>query len=90
MAAYLYNVIVFECDPTAHAKTMRALFECLRKHDLKLSPSKARMRATYDDFLGHSISPAGVRPNAENNSALIKMAMPRDLKLVRALLGSVG
>ena len=64
MAAYLDDVIVFDSDPTAHIKTMRALFECLRKNNLKFSPSKACVRATDADFLGHSISPAGVRPNA--------------------------
>ena len=65
MAAYLDDVIVFESDPTAHVRTMRALFERLCKHNPKLSPSKARLGATDADSLGHSISPAGVRPNAE-------------------------
>ena len=90
VAAYLDDVIVFDSDPTVHVKTMRALFEHLRKHNLKLSASKVRLGATDADFLGHSISPAGVRPNAENMSALIKMSMPQDLKQVRGLLGGVG
>ena len=58
---------------TVHVKTMRALFESLRKHNLELFPSKARLGATDADFFGHSISPAGVRPNAGNKSALIKI-----------------
>ena len=45
---------------------MRALFERLRKHNLTFSPSKAFLGATDTDRLGHSISLAGVRPNAEN------------------------
>ena len=64
-AAYLDDVIVFDSDQTAHVKTTRALFERLRKHNLTFSPSKARLGATDTDRLGHSISPAGVRPNAE-------------------------
>ena len=70
VAAYLDDVIVFDSDPSAHVKTIRALFERLRKHNLILSPSKARLGATDADFLGHSISPAGVRLNAEKVSAL--------------------
>ena len=66
VAAYLDDVIVFDSDPAAHVKTMRTLFERLRKYNLKLSLSKARLGATDADFLGHSISPAGVRPSAEN------------------------
>ena len=90
MAAYLDDMIVFDSDPTAHVKTMRALFERLRRHNLKFFPSKARLCATDADFLGYSISPAGVRPNADKISALTKMPMPRDLKQVRVLLGGVG
>ena len=87
--AYLDDVIVFHSDPTAHVKTMRTLFERQCKHN-QFSPSKARLGATDADFLGQSISPAGVRPIADRHSALIKMPMPRDLKQVHALLGGVG
>ena len=65
VAAYLDDVIVFDSDPTAHAKAMQAPFERLRKHNFNLSPSQARLGATDANFLGHSISPSGVRPNAE-------------------------
>ena len=81
---------MFDSDPSTHVKTLRALFERLRKHNLKLSPSKARLGATDADFLGHSISPAGARPNAENVSALTLMPMPRDLKQLRSLLGGLS
>ena len=81
--AYLDDVIALDSDPTADVKTMRALFERLRKHNLKLSPSKARLGATDADFLGHPISPAGMRPNAAKKSAFIKLPMPRDLNQMR-------
>ena len=55
--ANLYDVIVFDSDPTAHVKTMRALFDRLRKHNLKFPPSKARLSDTHADFLGHPIRP---------------------------------
>ena len=44
MAAYLDDMIVFDPDPTPHVKTIRALFERLRKHNLKLSPLTARLQ----------------------------------------------
>ena len=82
VAAYLADVIVFDSDPIAHVQTIRSLFERLRKHNLKLSPSKGRLGATDANFLGHSISPAGLRPNAEKMSAWINMPMPTDVKSV--------
>ena len=62
----------------------------LRKHNLKGSPSKARLGATDANFLGHFISPAGLRPNAGNVSVLIIVPMPTDVKQVRALMGSIN
>ena len=80
VAAHLDDVILLDSDPIAHVQTIQSLFERLRKHNLKLSPSKARLGATDANFLGHSISPAGLRPNAEKVSALTKMPMPTDVK----------
>ena len=40
VAAYLDDVVSLDFDPTAHVKTIQALFERIRKHNLKLSPSK--------------------------------------------------
>ena len=90
VAAYLDGVIVFDSDPTAHFETMRVLFDRLRKHTLKLSPSNTGLRATDANCLSQSISPAGVPPKAETVSTLIKILMPWDLKQVCALLGGVG
>ena len=61
VAAYLDDAIVFDSDPIAHVQTIRSLFERLRKHNLKLSPSKARLGATDANFLGHPIFSAGLR-----------------------------
>ena len=38
VVTYIDDEIVSHSDPTAHVKTMRALFECPRKHNLKLFP----------------------------------------------------
>ena len=86
----LNDVVVFDSDPSAHIKTTRALFERLRKHNRKLSPSKAKLSATDADFLGHSISPAAVHPYAEKMSALTLMPIPHGLKQLRSLLGGLS
>ena len=90
VAAYLDDVIVFDYDPVAHVQTIFSRFERLRKHNLKHSPSKARLGATDANFLAHSISPAGLRPNAEIVSTLINMPMPTGMKQVRALMGGIN
>ncbi|CAB1103258.1 unnamed protein product [Ectocarpus sp. CCAP 1310/34] len=81
VASYLDDLIVFDDTPATHVGTMRALFERLRTHNLKLTPPKATVGATEADFLGHTISPDGVRPNGAKVSALTKMPMPKDCLL---------
>ena len=90
VAAYHDDVNVFDSDPIEHVQMIRSLIERLRKHNLKGSPSKARLGATDANFLGHFISPAGLRPNAGNVSVLIIVPMPTDVKQVRALMGSIN
>ena len=90
VAAYLDDVVVFDSDPIAHVQTIFSCFERIRKQNLKLFPSKARLGATDANFLGHSISPAGLRPNAEKVSALVNMSMPTDVKQVRALMKGIN
>ena len=50
VVAYLDDLIVFDSDRTVHVKTIRALFELQRKHNIKLSPSKACLGATNSIF----------------------------------------
>ena len=91
VAEYLDGVIVFDSDPLTHIKTSRALFERLRKHNLKLSPCEIQTRRDgRADFLGHCTSPAGVRRKAEKVSDLTLMPMPGDLKQLRSLMGDLS
>ena len=42
------------------------------------------------DFLGHTISPAGIRPNVSKVAVLSRMPMLSDLKQLRSLLGCLS
>ncbi|CAB1118552.1 unnamed protein product [Ectocarpus sp. CCAP 1310/34] len=90
VASYLDDLIVFDNNPAFHVDTMRALFERLRTHNLKLTPPKATIGTTEANFLGHTISPDGVRPNGAKVAALTKMPVPKDVKQLRSLLGGLS
>ena len=89
VAAYLDDVIVFDPDPSAHV-IITGLSKQLRKHYLKLSASTANIGATDAGFLCHTISPAGIRPNASKVAALTRMPIPSDPKQLRSLLGGLS
>ena len=82
--AYLDEVICFDEDPVAHVLNMIAFFRRLRQYNLKLSPGKARIGATQANFLGHTISPAGVTPDSEKVRALTHMPSPSSVKQLRS------
>lgn len=57
--------ICFDEEPLGHVLNMVQSFKHLRQHNLKLSPGKARVGATHDNFIDQTISPAGVNPDRE-------------------------
>ncbi|CAB1115322.1 unnamed protein product [Ectocarpus sp. CCAP 1310/34] len=61
--ADLDDVICFDEEPLGHVLNMIEFFKPLRQYTLELSPGKARVGATPTNFLGHTISPAGVSPD---------------------------
>ena len=89
VAAYLDDVMVFDPDPATHVDNIRSLFERLGKHNLKLSPYKAKLGATDADFLGHNISSCGVSSNADKVADVTLMPMPTTVKQLRSLLGGL-
>ena len=87
---YLDDAIDFDVSPLEHVRTLRESLSRLRKHDLKLSPSKARLGATELDFVGHSISPAGLHPDTNKVRAMTEMPMPTNISQLRSLLGGLS
>ena len=69
---------------------MKEFFLRLRKHTLKLSPLKATIGAADEDFLGQTISPAGIMLNAQKVEALMEMPMAESLKQLRSRLGRLS
>jgi len=66
-------------------KTLRDLFERVKRANLKIKPSKTRTCYTEVEFLGHTISSGSIRVEK-----LINAPTPKTKKSVRSLLGAVG
>ncbi|MGR0317652.1 hypothetical protein, partial [Klebsiella pneumoniae] len=57
---------------------------------MKLSQEKSTLGQEQIEFLGHSISKEGVRPDKKKVEAITKMAMPHDARGIRRLLGMLN
>ena len=87
---YLDDVIVFSWTEEEHLERMRAVFDCLREHGLKLKPSKCDMFKTEINYLAHHVSKKGVLPSKKNLEAIAECPPPDTYTKVKSFVGLVG
>ena len=87
---YMDDIILFSPDSQMHKIHLEKLFEKLRKFGLKVSGKKTRLFCDEVEFMGHTISEKGVKPNSAKVEAIIKIPVPKNQKEVRTLLGMTG
>lgn len=73
-----------------HNKNMTILFERLRQKGLKLQPDKREFLRPELEYLGHVISPKGVKPNPDKLIAVQNFKRPETVKEVQSFLGLCG
>ena len=84
---YIDDVLIRNNDESSMVDYIERFLKALTKHNLKISPSKSEIGAQEISFLGHTISPRGVKPDAKKLDALRKLPMPNNVSELRSLLG---
>ena len=87
---YLDDMIVFSDTPDEHLRRMRAAFDCLREHDLKLKPSKCKVSKLEINYLAHHVSWKGVLPSKKNLESIAQCPPPDTYTKVKSFVGLVG
>ena len=87
---FLDDIIVFSKTFEDHCEKLEAVFECLKKHNLKLKGSKCEFFRDRVQYLGHIVSASGVETDADKISALKDWPVPTNVKEVRKFLGFAG
>jgi len=57
---------------------------------LHLKPEKSKFTTSQVDYLGHTLTAEGVKPNESNIAAINEFAKPQSVKEVRTFLGLVN
>ena len=83
---YLDDIII--CGPTVeeHLRRLDEVFTHLGKAGLKLKPSKCSLLQEQVAFLGHLVTPDGLKPAAEKVKVIKTWPTPRNITDVRAFL----
>ena len=87
---YIDDVLVRSNDESSMVDYIERFLKALTRHNLKISPSKSEIGAQEISFLGHTISPRGVKPDAKQVNALRKLPMPNNVSELRSLLGGLS
>ena len=73
----------FATDPT---RNIRAAFKCIRQAGLKLTNKKCHFEVRQVEFLGRTVSPEGISPQARKiQNFLDKLRFPKSKENITAL-----
>ena len=84
---YLDDVIVFSQSLQAHLEHLTKVFVCLKSVNLKLNPRKYRFMSEEVEYLDHTVTPTGLKPNKRNLDAVKEFPNSTDVKQLRQFLG---
>ena len=87
---YLDDIIVFSVTWEEHLERLRAVFERLRRANLKLGARKCHLAAREVSFLGYKVTPEGLEPEPRLMEGISKLPPPINVAEVRSFLGLVG
>ena len=80
-------MIIFRHTEEEHLEHLQVVFECFRKINLKLKPSKCSFFQTEIVYLAHHTSSEGIHPSEENVCAIMEFPMPETYTEVKAFCG---
>ena len=84
---YLDDIIVFSKTTKQHLDRLRAVFEHLKKAELKLKPSKCKFFKQELTYLGHVVSKNGIQIDSKKIEAIQKWSIPTNVTEVHSFLG---
>ena len=87
---YIDDILVFSETPEEHLCHLKTLFERLKKHYIIVNPAKCIFGQSEVNYLGHTITPAGIHPLTEKVSAINNFPKPETVKDLRCFLGMIN
>ena len=90
-AQYVDDIGIAANNATDLTRNIRAVFKCIHQAGLKLKNEKCHFGVRQVDFLGRTISPEGISPQAKKiQSFLDKLRFPKSKKALQRYLGFVN
>lgn len=87
---YMDDIIIFSTSLQEHINNLKLVFERLSQAGLKIQLDKSEFLCKSVEFLGHVITPEGIRPNPKKIEAIRKFPIPKTAKEIKSFLGLIG
>lgn len=87
---YLDDIIIFSTSLQEHLTNIKKVFDRLRQCNLKIQLDKSHFLSKEVAYLGHIVTPEGVKPNPDKIKAIKEYPIPRTTKQIKGFLGLLG
>lgn len=87
---YLDDILCFSSDLEEHKAHLRVILERLQAYGLKLNISKCEFGVPELTFLGHLVTPQGLKPLPEKVDAVRQYKLPETVSALRKFLGFIN
>jgi hypothetical protein len=87
---YMDDIIVFSTSLQEHISNLKLIFKRLRECRLKVQLDKSEFLRKEVEFLGHIVTPEGIKPNPKKIEAIQRFPIPKTAKDIKSFLGLLG
>jgi hypothetical protein len=87
---YMDDILIIGETLKEHNSKLRGVFQRLREYNLKIEPDKCEFLKEELNYLGHLVTPEGVRPDENKIKAVVEFPTPKTQKDIKSFLGLAG
>ena len=87
---YLDDLLIVTKSMLEHLDHLKKVLNRLMEFGLKLKPKKCAFAREQVDYLGHTLSTEGMRPNSAKDEAVENFPKPKSSKEIKSFLGLVN
>lgn len=87
---YIDDIFIASSSPEEHTAHLRLLFERLQAYHLAINVAKCEFSRTNINFLGHLVSPEGIRPLPERVEVIRNFKKPATIKELKSFLAMIN
>ena len=87
VTVYIDDILVFSRTLDEHLQHLQSVLQRLKQAGLKLNPQKCHFITQEVEYLGHIITPDGLKTNPRLVEAVVNFPTPKSVQQVRQFLG---